>query len=301
MQDILIRAASFVAIIFLGWILRRIGFFDETAFPVLSKLVVRVTLPGAIIVSFSGKEIDPSLLFLALISLSACVVSILLAFLLNRKDKERKAFEIINLTGYNIGNFTLPFVQSFLGPAGVITTSLYDVGNAAFCLGTSYSIAALVKDGRKFSVKKIVLSLLKSVPFMTYVIMVILGLLHLQLPGPVLSCAQVVGNASPFLAMLMIGVGFKVEAKASQIKRIVRILVVRYAVSTVLALICWNLLPFDLSVRRTLLILAFSPIPASAPAFTGDIESDVGLASATNSFSIVISIVIIVSLLIATA
>lgn len=300
MQEILIRAGSFVAIIVLGYILRKAGFFTETAFPVLSKIVIKITLPAAIITSFSGKELDPALLSLALISLAACAVYLALAFLLNRKSREQRAFEIINLSGYNIGNFTLPFVQSFLGPAGVITTSLFDVGNAAVCLGTSHSIAALVKEGRGFSAKKIGLSLLKSIPFMTYLIMVILGLLHLRLPSPIISCAEIIGGANAFVAMLMIGVGFKLEANRSQIGKIIKILLIRYAVATALALICWNLLPFDLSVRRTLMILAFSPIPSSAPAFTGDIKGDVGLASAANSFSIIISIIVIVSLLIVT-
>lgn len=301
MQDILIRAGCFVAIIILGFVLRQVGFFDEHSFPVLSKTVLRITLPAAIITSFSGKEIDPSLLSLALISLAACAVAIGLAFLLNRNDRDQKAFEIINLSGYNIGNFTLPFVQSFLGPAGVITTSLFDVGNAAICLGTSHSIAALVKEGRGFSLKKIGLSLLKSVPIMTYFIMVILGLLHIRLPSPLISCAEIIGNANPFLAMLMIGVGFKIEVKGSQIKKILRILVVRYALAAATALVCWFLLPFDLVVRRTLLILVFSPIPASAPAFVGDLKGDVGMASAVNSFSIIISIVTIVALLLTTA
>ena len=301
MQDILIRAAAFVAIIILGYVLRKVGFFNETAFPVLSKIVIKITLPAAIITSFSGKEIDPSLLSLALISLGTCIIYIALAFLLNRKSRDQRAFEIINLSGYNIGNFTLPFVQSFLGPAGVITTSLFDVGNAAICLGTSHSIAALVKEGRGFSVKKVGLSLIKSIPFMTYLIMVILGLLHIRLPSPIVSCAEIIGNANAFVAMLMIGVGFKLEANRSQIGKIVKILVVRYAVATALALFCFYVLPFDLSVRRTLMILAFSPIPSSAPAFTGDIKGDVGLASAVNSFSIIISIIIIVSLLVTTA
>lgn len=300
MQEILIRAGSFAAIIVLGYILRRVGFFPDSAFTVLSKIVIKITLPAAIITSFSGKELDPSLLSLALISLAACMVYIALAFLLNRRSRDQRAFEIINLSGYNIGNFTLPFVQSFLGPAGVITTSLFDVGNAAICLGTSHSIATLVKEGRGFSLKKVGLSLLKSIPFMCYVIMVILGLLRIRLPSPIVTCAEIIGNANAFVAMLMIGVGFKLEANRTQIGKIARILLVRYAVAAALALVCWYLLPFDLSVRRTLIILAFSPIPSSAPAFTGSIKGDVGLASAVNSFSIVISIIIIVTLLIVT-
>ena len=61
MQDILVRAGCFIAIIILGYFLRKINFMDETAFPVLSKIVIKITLPAAIVVSFNGREVDPSM------------------------------------------------------------------------------------------------------------------------------------------------------------------------------------------------------------------------------------------------
>ena len=291
MQEILIRAGSFVAIIVLGYILRQTGFFTEAAFPVLSKIVLKITLPAAIIMSFSGKELDSSLVTLALVGLGAAALPAALGFLLNRGSRGRQAMEMVNLGGYNIGNFTLPFVQSFLGSAGVIATSLFDVGNAAVCLGGAYSLAVLVKEGKGFSLKKLLLTLLKSIPFLCYVIMTVLGLLELRLPGPVLSWVGILSNANTFLAMLMIGVGLRLQFDRTQIGRVVRLLAVRYLVAVVLALVFWFLLPYDLSVRRTLIILVFSPVPASVPAFTGELKEDVGLASAANSFSIIISII----------
>lgn len=301
MQEILIRAGSFVAIIVLGYILRQTGFFTEAAFPVLSKIVLKITLPAAIVMSFSGKELDSSLVTLALVGLGASALPAALGFLLNRGNRGRQAMEMVNLGGYNIGNFTLPFVQSFLGSAGVIATSLFDVGNAAVCLGGAYSLAVLVKEGNGFSLKRLLLALLKSIPFLCYVIMTVLGLLDLRLPGPVLSWVGILSNANTFLAMLMIGVSLRLQADRTQIGRIARLLAVRYLVAVVLALVFWFLLPYDLNVRRTLILLVFSPVPASVPAFTGELKEDVGLASAVNSFSIIISIIIIVSLLIITA
>jgi len=55
-----------------------------------------------------------------------------------------------------------------------------------------------------------------------------------------------------------------------------------------------------LEVRQALLILAFSPIASAAPAFTAEMDGDVGLSSAVNSISIVVSIVIIVGILMVT-
>ena len=52
MLDILTRAGCFVGIIVLGQILRRTGFFGPETFGVLSKIVIRITLPAAILASF---------------------------------------------------------------------------------------------------------------------------------------------------------------------------------------------------------------------------------------------------------
>ena len=267
----------------------------------LSGIVIKITLPAAIVYSFSGKEIDTSLLFIVLLGLGGGLIYMGIGWLMNRRaGREQQAFEILNTSGYNIGHFTMPFVQSFLGPMGVITTSLFDTGNACVCLGGSYSVASIVKDNNGFSVKRIAKALLKSVPFDCYVIMIVLNLLHVTLPKPVVSFAEIIANGNAFMAMLMIGVGFKLSGDRKQIGRIVRILAMRYGVAALFAVGCFFLLPFSLEVRQALMILAFSPIASAAPAFTQELEGDVGLASALNSLSIVISIVCIVGLLVVT-
>lgn len=298
MLEILTRAGCFILIIILGNFMRRVGVFKAEDFTVLSKLVIRVTLPAAIITSFAGKEIDPSMLALVLVGLGSGILYIALGFLLNvRGTRERRVFEIINLPGYNIGNFTLPFAQSFLGSTGVIVTSLFDTGNAMIALGGAYGMASLAKDGGKFSLKPIGKALLRSVPFLTYIIMVTTSLAHIPIPGLVVSCAQTIANGNAFLAMFMIGVGFNLSGDRSQIGTILRVLAVRYAVSVVLGLLCYFCLPFALEIRQTLVILVFSPVSTVVPAFTGELGGDVGLSSAINSLSIVISIVSIVTLL----
>lgn len=300
MIEVLSRAMCFVVIIAMGIILRRVGFFKAEDFSVLSRTAIRITLPAAVITSFVGKEIDLSLLVLGLISFSAGVLYMIVGALIN-KNREDKAFAIINTAGYNIGNFTLPFVQSFLGPAGVVTTSLFDAGNACICLGGSHSLATLVKDGVKFDLGRLLKALLTSTTFMTYVIMVTLSVLKISLPDFVVECAGIIGAANPFIAMLMIGVGFRLEANREQLGKVAKILISRYSIALVLALLCWNFLPYDETVRTAVVILVFSPITSAGPAYTGEMGGDVGLSAAVNSISILCSIPIIVGLLLALA
>ena len=241
------------------------------------------------------------MLSIALLGLGGGLIYMGAGWLLNRRrGKDQQAFEMLNTSGYNIGNFTMPFVQSFLGPVGVITTSLFDTGNSFVCLGGAFSVASMVKDGGGFSVKRIVKALVKSVPFDCYVIMTTLCLLHISLPAPVVSFAEIVANANAFAAMFMLGIGFKLSGDRKQIGSIVRILTVRYSVAIGLACVFFFCLPFSLEIRQALMILVFAPIASAVPAFTEELKLDVGLSSAVNSISIVISIVFIVSILLIT-
>ena len=298
MLEILTRAGSFIAIIVLGYVLKRIGVFKEQDFGILSKICIRITLPAAIITSFAGKTFDPSMLLLLFLGIGCGAAYILAGYLLNlRRGRDQQAFEMLNLPGYNIGCFTMPFAQSFLGPVGVITTSLFDSGNAFICLGGAFGVAASVKDGKGFDLKRILKALTRSVPFVTYIIMVAMNLLRLPIPCLVTECAGIIGGANSFMAMFMIGVGFKLAGDRTQIGAIARVIGVRYGLAALLAVVFYFLLPFDLEVRQTLVILAFSPIGSAVPVFTAELNGDVGLSSAINSIYILWSIGIIVTLL----
>ena len=298
MLDVLIRAGCFVGIIILGFLLKKIGVFKDSDYSVLSAIVIKITLPAAIITNIANKEIDLTMFTVTLLGFGFGLLYVVLGFLLNlRKSKEQRAFEILNLPGYNIGCFAMPFVQSFLGPIGVITASLFDIGNAFVCLGGSYSIATMVKDGERFSFKRIIKTLLKSIPFVLYVIMPLLCIAKVRIPDAIITFAGIVGNANPFMAMFIIGIGFKLTANKSQIGYIFKILSIRYLTALVLALFIYFILPFDGEIQKALILLVFSPIGALVPVFTAQLREDLGLSSAINSIAIICSIVFMVLIL----
>lgn len=297
MLSVLTRAGCFIAIIVLGYVLRRVNFFKEGDFAVLSKITLKITLPAAFISNFSGKKLEASMLSFTLMALGAGILYMFLGYLINiRKSKEEQAFGVLNMPGYNIGNFTIPFVQSFLGPVGVITTSLFDAGNAFICLGGSFGVASSIKGTGKFSLKRVVQALSKSVAFLTCITMMILGMLGITLPSPVIELAEIIGGANAFVAMLMLGVGFQLSGDKSQIGTIVKMLSVRYGTALVLAVLFYHM-PLEAEARTALMVLAFSPIGSAVPAFTEEMGGDAGLSAALNSISILCSIVFMVLIL----
>lgn len=295
MIAVLTKALAFIMIIVMGYVLKRKGFFHPNDFFLISKIVVKITLPCAIISNFSNISMEKSLLFLCVLGIFCNVLTVGIGYLINlRGSGEEKAFDMINLSGYNIGNFTLPFVQSFLGPVGFAATSLFDAGNAVMCTGITYTLASIVKGtGEKTSLKSILKSLLSSVPFDAYVVMTTLAVLEIPLPQVVVSFAGTVGASNAFLALLMIGIGFEIRFEKHKIFRIVRLLSIRYGTALLLSLGAFYLLPFELQIRQAMAIVAFGPVSSVATAFTGKIGGDVEMSSAVNSLSIVISVITI--------
>lgn len=299
-MEVLAKALAFILIIVMGYLLKKKGFFHASDFYLISKIVIRITLPAAIVSNFSRITMDNSLLLMVVIGLAANIVMVSVGYLINAgKSKEAKAFDMLNLSGYNIGNFTLPFVQSFLGPIGFATTSLFDAGNAVMCTGVTYTLASMViGKGDKPSAKNILKSLFSSMPFDAYIIMTVLAILRIPLPSVVTSFAATVGGANAFLALLMIGIGFEIHMEKDKVSTIVKLMVLRYGTAVLFALGAYFLLPFPLEVRQALAIVSFGPVSSVSPAFTGKLEGDVELSSAVNSLSIVLSIVSITMVLI---
>ncbi|MDR1770343.1 MAG: AEC family transporter [Hungatella sp.] len=300
MTAVLIKAVAFVSIIILGYLLKRAGFFQAKDFYLVSRIVIKITLPAAIVSNFSRITMDYSILFVCIIGFLCNCVTVAAGYVMNvRRSKEAKAFAMINMSGYNVGNFTMPFVQSFLSPVGFAATSLFDAGNALMCTGMTYTLASMViGEEEKPSIKKVVLKLFSSAPFDAYVIMTLLSILNIELPSVLITIADTAGGANAFLALLMLGIGFEIHMEKEKMSHILRILGVRYIIAVLMAAGFYFLTPFDLDVRRALAIVSLGPVSSVAPAFTGALNGDIETASAINSLSIVISIAAITAALI---
>ena len=299
MTAVLMRATAFVAIILMGYLLKRAGFFQAKDFYLISRVVIKITLPAAIVSNFSKITMDRSLLGMCVIGLLCNFVTIGIGYLSNiSRSGDSKAFAMLNMSGYNVGNFTMPFVQSFLSPVGFAATSLFDAGNSIMCTGLTYSLASMAAGAEEQpSFGKVMKKLFSSVPFDCYMIMTVLGLLKIKLPGIMVSFADTAGAANAFLALLMLGIGFEIRMDKEKIKRIIEILVLRYATALTMAVGFYFFAPFNLEIRQTLTIVALGPVAGISPAFTAELKGDIEMASAVNSLSILISIVAITAAL----
>ena len=170
MEQVLMKASAFVFIIIIGYVLKKRKFFAPDDYRIVTKIVINITLPAAIINSFGSFQKDDSLFILVLLGLGCNMIMIFLGYLLsNKKDDKMRALYMLNLSGYNIGAFTLPFVQNFLGAFGVVAVCMFDIGNSISCTGGSYAVtSAVIGSKEKASFVQSIKKLFSSVPFVTY-------------------------------------------------------------------------------------------------------------------------------------
>lgn len=296
----LVKPVSYVLVIALGYLLKRAGFFGRDDHRLISKIMMNVTLPCTIVRAFSGFSRDAQMFWIVGIGFLCALLPMVLMYLTTRGVNTRlRAYRMLNIGGYNIGCFSLPLIEVFFGGAGVVTACMFDTGNAVMMTGGSYAMTStLLKTGgeKRESAREVLMKFLKSVPFDTYLLMFVLMALNMRLPDAVYTIVEPAANANAFLAMLMIGMMFEPAGDRALLKETGRELAVRYALAAVFALACYFLTPFDLVVRRTLVVLCFAPLSSLAPIYTDRCGSDTALASFTNSASIAVSLIAMLAL-----
>ena len=296
MLEVLSKAAAFILVIVAGYGCKKKGLFSPQDYQLVAKIILNITLPCAVISSFAHFKMDYSLIIAVFLGLIMNVAMMLTALLLTRRETPAaKIFYIFSLAGYNIGCFSMPFVQAFLSPFAVIAICMFDVGNSIMCTGLTYALTASCigyADGHKdsFSLRSIVDKLLHSAPFMIYNIMLALSLLGVHFPAPVYTFTQLVGAANPFLSMLMIGMMFEIKLDKKSLGYIKELFVCRYGVSLAFAAACLYFAPFSAEVNYVLALAVMAPCTIIGPIFVEKLGGNVQLASLFNSLTIVISV-----------
>ncbi|WP_199883918.1 AEC family transporter [Anaerosinus massiliensis] len=299
MNDVLLNALSLITMIIIGYHLKKYNFVTLEGRKLITDIIMMVTLPCALISGFSDFKMDASLYYVILVSLSFNVIVCLFALIWShREHNEVKAFNVLNMPGYNIGCFTLPFVQTSLGPFGVIVTSMFDIGNSIMCTGVNYALAAeIAGKGEQNKIRNFIKKMLSSIPFDVYMVMLFITITGIQLPHFVFYITSHIGSANAFLCMLLIGMLFEYKLERYQLVHVITILSVRLLSAAIFAFIIYYYTSFSLAIKQVVILTTFSPIPISTTIFTERCGADVKLSGICSSFAIPISLIIMTSLL----
>lgn len=296
MGDIVEKAISFIVIIVIAYTLKRVGVFRPEDKKFLGTLLMNVGLPCIAISGFQDFQFDISLFIAMGLVIFLSLLAIMLAFRISSdKHRDIRLLYLMSSCGYNIGIFTIPFVASFFSSTTLLCVLMYDMGNAIFVFGSLAAITSFLVDGNKVNP---IATLFKSVPFLAYLLMLVLVVLNIQLPVSVYTFTNIVTDAVPFLAMVLIGLMIEFNIEYKQIKDISAALMLRYGIAIVACILLYHLSRIDYELRKGLMIAVCSPMATSSVVYLQQFKCNPSLIGVTSTLSIIISMIAIVGIVV---
>lgn len=293
MFDIFITSLTFVLIIVIAYTLKKWKVLKKQDANILATIIMNVTLPCALLTSANGISLDITIIILIIIGILSNVLMIVVGYIASRKERPiLKGTYMINVSGYNIGNFILPFIQAFYPGMGVVYLCSFDIGNALMGLGITYALADHVASGENsFSLQETLKKLFSSIPFDVYLLIFLMAIFQLQFPLFVLSIATTIGAGNSFLAMMMIGLMLEVKVASHEALHVIKIIVLRIAGNLLLAGVAFMILPLPLLAKEILIMALLAPLSSVSAVFCQKIGYSGDMPATTNSLSIIISII----------
>lgn len=284
-----------ILIISLGYLLKRRNIIKEKDGEGLSRIIFNLTLPTLIIVTFSDIKIESSLFLLILIGcLYGVLIGFLGLFLFRKKQRNVKGMLGMMVPGFNIGLFAYPLVEVIFGKEGITYFGMFDVGNAFIVFGLSYLIGSFYsKEEVKLDVKTVITKMSKSIPLMTYILVVLINLAGLKLPSTILNVAEIISAANMPLSLLLLGIYLNFSFDKSYIKLMMQYIGVRYGIGLFLGILSFYLLPFDQMFRYTLLMGFLLPTSVSVLPYSVEFEYDQKFVGTLSNITIILSFLLL--------
>ena len=269
MLDIIIRASYFILMIAVSYLLKRAGILSKEDGVAIARVVLNLTLPCAVLVSFRSFVFDWSYMLIPLISFMSNILMLSVGFMISRgKSREERIFYMLELSAYNIGNFTLAFVTGLI---------------------TQIAVGDMMSHRRAF---RSLLSVFTRPAFDAYIIMLIFSALPVSLPDRVFEFAGLISPANGPLAMIMIGLMLEFRLDKSKLKEVVVVNVLRLLLAVAIAFLFFKFAPFPYEVRKAVAITAFAPISSASPAFVAEMKGDVALVGFASTVSIALALIL---------
>lgn len=319
----LIQPVALLLIILAGYAFKRAGLFGQRDYRILQTAIFDLVLPGAIIYSFATNPHEIKLLWISIFGLIVALIPPIVIFLATlHKPVARRAFMMLNGSGFNVGCFCFPVVSSFLGTAAIVPAAMFDIGNCVMVAAGTNVITQLLlhiqpgktlseqhagdaptlpyikpkdKDAKRLARRALLRTVLKgffgSVPFDVYMLMIVLTLAQVKIPGWIATMVQPLSNANSFCAMLMVGMLMDLPASRRDVKDVLTVIGWRVPFAIAFAAIAWFILPFSASIREAVALCCLAPIAVFSTLFTDKVLGNAKLAGFSLTITAVLSLI----------
>lgn len=271
-----------------GYIVTKVGMINENGSKQITDFLLGIVTPCMIINAFLDnfdRSMIAPLLYSVLLSVIAHVVGIAISMMLFRKQpKEDKGVLRFGTTYSNCGFMGLALIEAVIGKEGLIYGAVYV---AVFNMISWTHGVSIISGGGGINLKKI----LFNPGTIGIIIALPLVLLNVTLPAPVDNAIGLFAGLNAPLAMVVIGSHLaQTDLKTSlKDKRLYEISFVRLLLVPLVTLLCVIFIPFDVTMKRTIILSVSAPVAASctllASKYGGNFQLASGSVAITTLFS----------------
>lgn len=281
------------ALLAVGLLLRKVGLFNETAKTLLTDLVLYVTLPCSIILSFQmdiKAELLGSLSIIFLISIGVQVICYLLTRLTFLKvDPDKRSVLHYGILVSNAGFLGLPIAGELFGATGLMYASIYLIPQRVVMWTAGLSIFSPAAVNKKQAARKVILHPCMVAVYVGLVLMVT----RLSIPAFARMTLSSLGGCTTALSMLLIGSLFG-EMKREHLhidRNLVQFSFLRLVLIPLVSLVIGQLLGIDSLLIGVGVILAAMPGGSSTVILASKYGRDTTYASKLVIISTMLSLV----------
>ena len=263
-------------VIALGYLLKRTGLVSEKDGAVLTRVLLNVTLPALVVSTFSAMHFEPSLMALPAICLAyGIVMGALGLFVFRRQERADRGLLAMLVPGFNIALFAYPLVEAILGKEALIYLGMFDVGVAFVGFVIAYLIGYYFSPGTtSLDYGGMARMLLRSVPFMAYIVSLLISVSGLHYPGVVVDLAKSLARANMPLALLLLGIYLNFRLSGGSMANVAKVLGLRYGLGLAVGISLYFSLPFNQLFRDIVLVSLILPPPLMMIAFAVEFSYD---------------------------
>ncbi|KRK40066.1 AEC family transporter [Loigolactobacillus bifermentans] len=290
-----------LGMILVGYFLARAGWFDEKSSKLIARLVTQVALPcymlDTITRDFTTAELKrllPDLKFPVVSMLILFGISVAVARLIRIRHSRRGIFEsmFFNSNTVFIG---LPINMALFGDKSLPYVLVYYMANTTFFW--TLGVYLIKRDGNSDEAFSWTETLKKvfSPPLLGFILAVILVLLHVKLPGFLMSDFSYIGGLTIPLSMIFIGIAIQgAGLRQMRLSRYsVGILVGRFILAPILMSALVLPSPMPVLMKQVFILQSAMPVMTNAPVVAKLYGADADYAALMVTETTLLSLIVI--------
>jgi hypothetical protein len=262
MSNINFQFLTVLIIIAIGFTVKKTRLVEERFGEGISKVILNVTLPALILVTFTNIEIKLKIFLLPLICLAFGGLMLFISFIVFKgESRKMRGLLMMSSIGFNIGLFAYPLVEGLWGTEGLTYIATFDIGNTMLIFGLCYVVACVyAPNNTGVSIKYILRKLVKLIPLWAYFIALIFNLIGVNFPPLPENVLNILAGTNAGLVYLLLGIYLNISMDLTIWKSVLKVIGIRYTAGIILGLVLFFVLPFSGLFNGIILIALIMPV-----------------------------------------